>query len=165
MNSGRRSSRTKLHGAVSIIVFLASGFGVAAADIVVFSIVDRVQFSVPGDWVVIASKSGAKRTTFAFQIKNPADEGTTDSTNLAVNSYYLKDHDAKDAFDKRKSSQDPKRTLRNSRIIGNAAHSLRYRTRRPMKIGTASARSMSVVFSFGWRGRIFRKIRPTTMTK
>lgn len=108
MNSGLRSSRTKLHGAASIIVFLAAGFGVAAADIVTFTIVGRVQFSVPGDWVVIASKSGGTRTTFAFQIKNPADEGTPDSTNLAVNSYYLKDHNAKDAFDKRRSSQDPK---------------------------------------------------------
>ena len=79
-----------------------------ASDRVVFSIVDRVQFSVPENWAVIASKSNANRTTFAFQIKNAADEGTNDSTNLAVNSYYLKDSGAKAEFEKKTIPQNPK---------------------------------------------------------
>ena len=72
-----------------------------ATDQVVFTIVDRVQFSVPGDWPVIASKSTPEKTVFAFQIPNRADEGTPDSTNLSIISSYLKDAKDREAFDKK----------------------------------------------------------------
>lgn len=81
-------------------------YPLGAADTVTFTVVGRVQFSVPSDWVVIASKSETTNTLFAFQIKNPADEGTPDSTNLAFVSYYLGDKNAKAAFKEKVSDQE-----------------------------------------------------------
>ena len=78
----------------------------SAADRVVFSIVGRIHFTVPGDWKVISSKSDAVNTVFAFQIPNPADEGTPDSTNLVVVAYNLKDRSAKTMFEKKESTPD-----------------------------------------------------------
>jgi hypothetical protein len=77
----------------------------AGSEKVEFSIVARVKFSVPGDWKVISSKSDPNVTVFAFQISNPADEGTPDSTNLVFISYYLKDSSAKAAFEKKVSNR------------------------------------------------------------
>jgi hypothetical protein len=77
-----------------------------ATDKVAFTVVDRVQFVVPADWPVIASKSTAEKTIFAFQIPNTADERTPDSTNLSIISSYLKDAQDKDAFQKKASSPD-----------------------------------------------------------
>jgi hypothetical protein len=48
-----------------------------ATDRVVFTIVDRVEFAVPGDWPVVSSKSTADQTVFAFQIPYAAEEGTS----------------------------------------------------------------------------------------
>lgn len=79
---------------------------VVAADQVVFTIVDRIQFSVPGDWPVIASKSTPEKTIFAFQIPNRADEETPDSTNLSIISSYLKDAKDRAAFDKKAATSE-----------------------------------------------------------
>jgi hypothetical protein len=73
---------------------------------VVFTIVDRVEFSVPGNWPVIASKSTPEKTIFAFQIPNRADEGTPDSTNLSIVSSYLKDAKDREAFDKKAATPE-----------------------------------------------------------
>jgi hypothetical protein len=70
----------------------------------VLTVVDRFQFSVPGNWPVTASKSTAEKTVFAFQIPNAADEGTPDSSNLSIVSTYLKDSKNKEAFEKKASS-------------------------------------------------------------
>lgn len=77
-----------------------------ATDQVVFNIIDRIQFSVPGHWPVIASKSSPEKTVFAFQIPNPADEGTSDSTNLVITSSSLKDAKDREAFDKRAATSE-----------------------------------------------------------
>ena len=77
-----------------------------ATDQVVFTIVDRVQFSVPGEWLVIASKSTSEKTVFAFQIPNRADEGTSDSTNLSIISSDLKDAKDREAFDKKAATAE-----------------------------------------------------------
>ncbi len=70
----------------------------SASDLVDFTIVNRVQFSVPGDWPVLTSKSTSEKTVFAFQIPNPADEGTADSSNLSIIATDLKTTQDKDAF-------------------------------------------------------------------
>jgi hypothetical protein len=92
--------------ATLILLPLLSAIPAVASDQVVFTIVDRVRFSVPGDWPVIASKSTPEKTVFGFQIPNPADKGTPDSTNLSIVSLYLKDTQDKDAFEKKSSSPD-----------------------------------------------------------
>ena len=79
-----------------------------AKDEVTFSIVKRVQFTVPGDWKVMSSRSDKDLTVFVFQLPNPADEGTPDSTNLAVVSSYLRDDASRDAFEKKASERDPR---------------------------------------------------------
>jgi hypothetical protein len=71
-----------------------------ATDLVDFTIVDRVQFSVPADWPVLASKSTSEKTVFAFQIPNSADTGTSDSSNLSLIATDLKSAQDRDAFQK-----------------------------------------------------------------
>jgi hypothetical protein len=105
----RSSNRAPiLHRAIVVLCLSLSASGLSAKETVTFTIVDRVEFSVPGEWPVIASKSDAVRTTFAFQVPNPADTGTDDSTNLMLLSYYLDDSSAKAAFEKKANKQDPK---------------------------------------------------------
>ena len=84
-----------------LAVVLVAASLAAATDYVEFSVVERIRFSVPGDWPVIASKSTADKTVFAFQIPNHADEGTSDSSNLVITSVYLKNANDRDAFQKR----------------------------------------------------------------
>ncbi len=79
----------------------------SAGDKVDFSIVDRIQFTVPGEWKVIASKSNATQTIFAFQIPNPADGGTPDATNLVLIAYNLTDSSANKAYAKKQSERGP----------------------------------------------------------
>lgn len=75
----------------------------ATEEQVVFTIVDRVQFAVPGEWPVISSKSDPEKTVFAFQIPNSADKDTSDSSNLVIVSSYLKDSQEREAFEKKAS--------------------------------------------------------------
>jgi hypothetical protein len=81
---------------------------VGAVVHVYFSWTVYSQFTVPGEWKVISSKSSKDQMVFAFQIPNPADEGTPDSTNLAVISSYLKDAVSRAAFEKKASDRDPR---------------------------------------------------------
>ena len=97
---------------VIVLLPLCATSAVASAQ-VTFTIVDRVQFSVPGDWPVIVSKSTAERTIFAFQIPNAADEKTPDSSNLSIVSSYLKDAKDKDAFEKKATNPDPRAQEKN----------------------------------------------------
>src|SRR5215475_6257921 len=85
----------------------------AHADDVVFKVVERIQFSVPGDWPVVASKSTPEKTVFAFQIPNKADEGTSDSTNLSIISSFLKDAQQREAFEKKATSLGPNAQAKN----------------------------------------------------
>jgi hypothetical protein len=85
---------------------LSSAAIAAAQDLVDFTIVDRVQFSVPGDWPVLANKSTSDKTVFGFQIPNAADNGTSDSSNLSIIATDLKTAQDKDAFQKQASSTD-----------------------------------------------------------
>jgi hypothetical protein len=75
-----------------------------AADYVEFSVVERIRFSVPGDWPVISSKSTPEKTTFAFQIPNRADKKTSDSSNLVIVSSYLSNAQEKEDFEKKAST-------------------------------------------------------------
>ena len=82
-------------------------------DLVDFTIVDRVQFSVPGDWPVIANKSTSEKTVFAFQIPNPADKATSDSSNLVVIASDLKTAQDKEAFQTKPPTADHNALERN----------------------------------------------------
>ena len=89
-----------LTGVVSSFASLLSApLSTAAEDKVDFSIVGRIQFTVPGEWNAVSSKSNASRTTFGFQILNPADEGTPDSTNLVLVAYNLNHPPEKQSFE------------------------------------------------------------------
>jgi len=78
----------------------------AGTDVVDFTVVDRLQFSVPGNWPVIASKSTSEKTVFAFQIPNAGDEGTPDSSNRSIIATDLKTTQDRDAFEKQATSTD-----------------------------------------------------------
>lgn len=77
-----------------------------ATDMVDFTIVDRVQFSVPANWPVIASKSTSEKTVFAFQIPNAADNGTPDSSNLSIVAKDLSNAQDEETFQKQSSVTD-----------------------------------------------------------
>jgi hypothetical protein len=97
------SRKASLRGAIAVILLFAASVSIAS-DQVVFTIVDRVQFSVPGDWPVVSSKSTPEKTVFAFQVPNAADEGSPDSSNLVIVSSYLKNADDRAAFEKKASN-------------------------------------------------------------
>jgi hypothetical protein len=97
----------KSHIPFVIPVFAACLLATAQAqqtDLVDFTIVDRAQFSVPADWLVIANKSTSEKTVFAFQIPNAADKGTSDSSNLSIIATDLKSGQDRDAFQKQAPS-------------------------------------------------------------
>ncbi len=89
-----------------VLFLLVSGSVRAATDYVEFTVVERIKFSVPGNWPVLSSKSTAEKTVFAFQIPNSADKETSDSSNLSITSSYLKDAQDRGAFEKKASSTD-----------------------------------------------------------
>jgi len=89
---------------VFVVGLLAPLMAAATTDMVDFTIVDRVQFSVPADWTVIANKSTAEKTVFAFQIPNAADKDTSDSSNLSIIATDLKTAQDRDAFQKQAPS-------------------------------------------------------------
>ena len=85
------------------LLFIAASMA-TATDYVEFSVVERIRFSVPGDWPVISSKSSAEKTVFAFQIPNRADKNTSDSSNLVIVSSYLANAQEKEDFEKQAST-------------------------------------------------------------
>lgn len=105
--SGMRKVRVSSFGKTALLFALFAASLAVAADRVMFTVVDRIQFSVPDNWPVIASKSIAEKTVFAFQIPNAADEGTPDSSNLSIVSSDLKHRKEKDAFEKKASTPAP----------------------------------------------------------
>ena len=50
-----------------------------------------VRFAVPGDWAVLSVQSLPPVPTIAFQVTNPADQGTPDSPNISVSIFRLSD--------------------------------------------------------------------------
>ena len=148
----------------SLLLFLTlAATGALATDQVVFTIVDRVQFSVPGDWPVIASRSTPEKTIFAFQIPNRADEGTPDSTNLSIVSSYLKDAKDRETFDKKAATPEHGAVDRALLDGWGAEVSWRCRIRLSTSIGIVIVLLPTAAFSSGWHGRIYQRT-PQAMT-
>src|SRR5438067_13892511 len=101
-------ARKMLHvsAQTALLVALAATLS-GAADKVAFTIFAVCHFAVPADWQVVANRSDTKSTLFAFKIPNPAEEGTPDSTNLVLQSFYLKEPEAKARFEEKSKPQDP----------------------------------------------------------
>lgn len=93
-------------GRLARLVLVVSVCAAAATDYVEFTVFERIKFSTPGDWLVIASKSTPEKTVFGFQIPNAADQGTSDSSNLSIISSDLKDPHDREAFEKKASSTE-----------------------------------------------------------
>ena len=80
----------------AFLVFALS-LGVAAAqteDLTRFGFITAkgyVLYSVPSDWRVLTVQTKGATKAAAYQIANPADEGTPDSTNVLVTLYDLSD--------------------------------------------------------------------------
>lgn len=103
---GRKVLSMKLLVQVTLVLVAAATLA-AGLDYVEFTIVERIRFSVPSDWPVLANKSTPEKTIFAFQIPNSADVETSDSSNLSIRSSYIKDAHDRDAFAKSSPSTDP----------------------------------------------------------
>ena len=87
----------------ALLLCLAASIALAS-DYVEFSVVERIRFSVPGNWPVISSKSTAEKTVFAFQIPNRADKKTSDSSNLVIVASYLSNPQEREDFEKKAST-------------------------------------------------------------
>jgi hypothetical protein len=79
-------------------------------------------------------------TGFAFQIPDPAEQGTPDSTNLVIVASDLKQPGAKTAFEKKAS--DPEQKAQKRKLVDHwdAAAFLLCTARQNMKFGIASER-------------------------
>jgi len=88
------------------LLLFISVWAAAATDYVELTVFERIKFSVPGNWLVIASKSTPEKTVFGFQIPNAADQGTADSSNLSIISSGLKDAHDRETFEKKASSTE-----------------------------------------------------------
>lgn len=115
MRSSLKNTNVSLRLVTLLLLALSTCPTVLGSDQVVFSIVDRLQFSVPGNWPVISSKSDAAQTVFAFQIPNAADEGTPDSSNLVIVSSYLKNAHDRDAF--KEKASNPNHDAKEKKLI------------------------------------------------
>lgn len=82
--------------------FLLTLFSTSAIADVEFKIVTKggfVAFTVGNDWPVIAMQSKLPIATAGFQIPNPSDEGTPESTNLAIMLYDLSTERGRTVFE------------------------------------------------------------------
>jgi hypothetical protein len=61
---------------------------------------ETIKFSVPGEWKMLAQQPAAPKAVTAFQIPNPADVGTAESSNVAVSAYDTADADAMATFER-----------------------------------------------------------------
>lgn len=59
-----------------------------AVELTIVTTTGYVRFSVPDDWGVMAMQTKPPVSVAAFQVFNPADQGTPHSTNAAVTLYY-----------------------------------------------------------------------------
>jgi len=55
---------------------------------------EQVSLRCPPSWIIIAHKLGSPSDVIGFQIHNPADEGSDDSTNLSVVAWDLRQTEA-----------------------------------------------------------------------
>jgi hypothetical protein len=79
-----------------------------ASDLVDLSVITSrgyVTYTVPGEWKVLDMQTKAPKTAAVFQIKNPADEGTPDSTNVSILTFEMNSPEATATFDKMVSKQ------------------------------------------------------------
>ena len=75
----------------------------SASDLVDLSVITTkgyVTYTVGGDWKVLSTQTKAPKTAAVFQIKNPADEGTQDSTNFCILTFETNSADATETFQK-----------------------------------------------------------------
>lgn len=71
---------------VFMLMILAAPL-VAAVDLSVITPKGYVKFAVPDSWAVLAMHTKMPKAIMSFQIPNLADEGSADSTNLAISIY------------------------------------------------------------------------------
>jgi hypothetical protein len=74
-----------------------------ASDLIDLSVITSrgyVTYTVPGAWKVFDLQTKAPITSAIFQISNPADRGTPDSTNLGILTYETNSPEATATFEK-----------------------------------------------------------------
>lgn len=90
-----------MHKLIITTIFLSFNIVFATAIAVELKIITTggaVAFTVGDNWSVISMQSKTPITAAGFQIPNPADEGTPDSTSLAFNLYDLSTEAGRTAF-------------------------------------------------------------------
>lgn len=90
---------------LKLVSTLAAGFVMAvlcpAADVVDLGVITSkgyVSYTLPSGWKVLGMQTKPPKTAALFQIENPADAGTPDSTNVAIMTFETDSRDAMVAF-------------------------------------------------------------------
>jgi hypothetical protein len=69
-------------------------------DLRVITTKGYVTYTVGGDWKVLDMQTKAPKTSAIFQLNNPADEGTSDSTDLGILTFETNSPEATATFEK-----------------------------------------------------------------
>jgi hypothetical protein len=83
----------------------------AAVDMKIVTPKGYVAFTVGDNWTTIAMQTKLPIATAAFQLPNPNDNGTSDSTNLAIMLYEPDSDKARDSFEAEVKQYGPKAPL------------------------------------------------------
>jgi hypothetical protein len=80
-------------------ILMLSGLAVLAGDVERWVRDQTIKFVVPEDWLLVGQQPRAPKSVTAFQVPNPADVGTAESSNVMVSAFDTADADAMAAFD------------------------------------------------------------------
>ncbi len=78
---------------IAFLLLLALSVANAAENVIHLQS-EQVSLRCPASWVIIAHKLGSPSDVVAFQILNPADDGSDNSTNLSVIAFDLRQTEA-----------------------------------------------------------------------
>jgi hypothetical protein len=73
---------------VAFVLFTVCSLA-SATEFTVLTVKGYVRFTVPDEWQVLAMNTMPPVSVAAFQVENPADEGTPHSTNVAISLFHI----------------------------------------------------------------------------
>jgi hypothetical protein len=84
---------------LAVLVLLFASSAASAVELTIVTTKGYVRFSVPDDWRVLHMQTKPPVSVAAFQVSNPADDGTPHSTNVAVSLFHVEHEQGRLAAD------------------------------------------------------------------
>ena len=144
---------------IGVIAFLLLASTAESVELTILTPTGHITFSAPDEWSVISSQTKMPVAVMAFQIVDPFDEATSDSTNVAVNFYDDNTSEGREAIKNVGKRYGP--SSRKHRASGNGTCSTSGRSRmaRHTQFSMLAAELQTLRFRFGSLGPICRRIR------